>query len=1466
MSKKTANFEEDDSIIYNSKSYALSFYVISSEEILEDTNVHIRNKKIMEGDKPAPDGLYDPHMGTTDLSWACHTCRNSKNNCPGHFGSIDLKYPVKSPMFRDELLKWLKITCYNCGKLVVNSKISVSAESMLSELIKNIKSVKDCSHCGEPHYQVIRDKSKTFTFLRIKEDGKRVIEKKEFFNHEIKAVLEKISDETVLKMGKPLRCHPRNFILTTVNAPPNSIRPDIKRIGGARSSNSDTTSLMKTIFEINEVLPDDIPPIDQISQSLRDAYGNLDMTYYTMVKGGGGGDVKLITNTSKPPVAIAERFPKKQGRIRRNLMGKRVEYMIRSVITGDSRLRVNEVGVPMIHARDLEVPEKVTSASMDRLLRYFVNGTKIYPGCKHIIKADGGIYRRDLIDPNYKLQIGDTVMRDIITGDCICFNRQPSLLFSNIAGMRVVVMEVGNTLRINPAVCKYFNADFDGDQMNSIVPQNIVSRNECMTVSKVSRWLISPQDHAPMVGAFQDALIGLFELTKSGLEFNKWHSMQLFGDINTTSGSALGSASGTANSYIDQDFKSSIYTNRQLVSKLLPKINFSGKDPSFYKDQYKHLIKYNPEDIKVNIVRGELTSGILDKASAGQGVGGSIFHVIANEYGNDYALDVVYNFQQIVHRFLGYHGFTVGINDVMISDKAKKEIERRLADMITKSRIITQKLNTGKLIAPLGVSLNEYYEAEQIGVLTPGDDFSNPILEDIDIDTNQIARLILSGSKGKITNIISLNASNGMLTINGKRFGYHQAGWGRTSPYFVRYDTEPEATGFVSMSYREGVSNAVYSFIAGEGRHGSISNALSTSITGYQNRIAIKNLESILVDNLRKTTKGMNVIQPLCYESGVDPSKLEKVKFPTVTLSDADFKAKYMANIKLLDKKYQSGDNGRKVEEIIEQEFKQLNEDRDKYRRIHMELERFNPKEYVMSNSKYMPVNVARVVEDAIYNNLEIIDKMPDKDKVLDPIYVYEKVKDLCDILGYTFLNEVQKKLRRKLPRFIVASTNMLQILIRSHLCISNLVSKGAVNKHIDIIIEKILLMYKKSLIDYGTSVGIIAAQCICEKFTQYVLDSKHRTGGQGGTKTNAIIRMQEILGAKDTLAMKNPHMMIMVKPEYENDRVKVQEIANHIEMLMFGRFISDTRVFFEEYGKPTHPSYKHEADDIKDFEKHNYGIKIPGDLAKWCIRFGINKEELILKSMKLETIVMSLRKNHPEVFIVYTPENADDVYIRVYLRTSMFKPRVDYYTDNVLYTMEELKKVIVRGVADIIATSVIDVMRNEVNEKGALVVKKVYGIYTTGSNMSDILRNKYIDPYRTQSDSVQEIERVFGLVAARQKIINEMIIALDELNRMQCTIFADEMCYSGVVSNIQKTGLQKRENANVTLRLSFQTAVQVIQGAAVHGLVDTIGGISGPLVMGTNPSIGTTFNKIVVNQKFLEENSKSLESIISNL
>lgn len=300
----------------SSKVHTLSFYVLGTDENEKDSNIVVTNKELFKSDLPIPEGVYDAHMGTTDHFWLCETCGNNKSKCPGHSGSVILNYPVKNPLFREFILKWLKVICFKCGGILSDKKIKAAKAKLLTEYVKISRAIAKCPHCDEPHPLVSKDKFEQAIFY-AEYPGTKFKQKEEIYNHDIKAILERISDETVLAMGKPLRSHPKKFILDIIRVAPNTIRPDIRRLGGNRSNNSDITALTKNIIEINELLPNEIPERDKINKELREMYFNLDMAYYELVKGssGSGNQVRMITNTNKTPNSIANRIPKKEGRI-----------------------------------------------------------------------------------------------------------------------------------------------------------------------------------------------------------------------------------------------------------------------------------------------------------------------------------------------------------------------------------------------------------------------------------------------------------------------------------------------------------------------------------------------------------------------------------------------------------------------------------------------------------------------------------------------------------------------------------------------------------------------------------------------------------------------------------------------------------------------------------------------------------------------------------------------------------------------------------------------------------------------------------------------------------------------------------------------------------------------------------------------------------------------------------------------
>jgi DNA-directed RNA polymerase II subunit RPB1 len=1420
---------------FGSKINAVSFYIMGNDENETDSNVVLTNKELFKADFPVPEGIYDAHMGTTDQLWLCETCGNNKSLCPGHSGSIELNYPVKSPIFKEYILKWLKIICFKCGSLVTKHMIKASKNKIMSEYIKYCRTVINCEYCNEPHPNVVKDKIQQVVFYSEINTGK-IVKRDELFNHIIKNVLNKISNQTLKMLGIPERSHPKNFILNTIRVAPNTIRPVIRKIGNNRSGNSDITALTKNIIEINTVLPINIPANNLISKELREMYFNLDISYYEMIKGstGSGNQIRVLTNTNKTPNSIANRIPKKEGRIRRNLMGKRVRYMMRSVITGDNMLKVDEVGVPIGIARSIQIPETVRSYNKEITNTYFMNKNKAYPGCSSIIKkGTNKVHKIEYLDSSYQLQEGDIIMRDLITGDTMGFNRQPSLLFSSISAVKIVVLEQGNALRMNVSSCPLYNADFDGDQMNGIIPQNIQSRNEISKLSSVGNWMVSYKNGSPFMGAYQDSLIGMVEFTRSDVYLDRFHAMKVLSQIDPH--------------MKNFKFTKNNYQSRELISMFMPRINLPKKNIKLYKPQYAPYIKYDPNDIEVQINRGELISGILDKATIGPDTMGSIFHIINNEYGSKKTLDTIYSIQQLSTSFFINYGFTIGIKDIVISDSSIQKIKDKTAAMILESRILTKKLNKNKIIAPIGMTLFEYFEMEQINTLEQGDDFVEPILASIDFKSNKLAKLVFSGSKGKETNVISINGALGSQTINGARMT-RNCGWGRTSPYFLRHDMEPKSLGYIAQSYKEGILSDIYPFAAAEARYGEIIKALSTSVAGYQNRLSIKNLESILVDNLYKSVKDQNLIQPIYADSGFDIRKTEKVKFLTIMLSNKDMEAQYKTKITDLNKMY----NNKAVKEALENEYVQLLEDRNLYRSIFLKIETDNLGKVIFDNTRQMPINIFRLIEDTIYNYKDEMTELSKDMKIIDPIKSIKKITELCNILPYAYFNGIQERNNMKIPEYIRTATLLSCILIRSYLCTANLIKKNINDKLLDIIITKIRIIYKKALVNYGTSVGIIAAQCISEPMTQYMLDTKHRSGAGLGTRTSTIVRLKEIFGAKHTDSMKNPSMILIVDPKYEFNKSKVQEIANYIEMMEFSRFVVTTHIFFEEYGNPVHSEFKNEKKIIDNFIKYNNGIDVPNDLTFWCIRFQLNKEELIINSMKLDTIILELQKNHEYLFIVYTPENHDSIILRCYIRNNITKT-ANINSDYIINTMKKIKSTVIRGVPGIKTTNVINIIKSFIEDDGAITNKVTYGINTLGTNLEKIMENTYLDKYKCQTDSILEFEEMFGIDAARQKIIAELRNEMSDISIEHCTIFADEMTYSGHVTSIHKTGLQKREMSNVSLRMSFQSPIQVVENAAVDGLVDKLSGISGPLVLGAVPNIGTRYNKIIVNEKFIK-------------
>jgi DNA-directed RNA polymerase beta' subunit len=303
--------------------------------------------------------------------------------------------------------------------------------------------------------------------------------------------------------------------------------------------------------------------------------------------------------------------------------------------------------------------------------------------------------------------------------------------------------------------------------------------------------------------------------------------------------------------------------------------------------------------------------------------------------------------------------------------------------------------------------------------------------------------------------------------------------------------------------------------------------------------------------------------------------------------------------------------------------------------------------------------------------------------------------------------------------------------------------------------------------------------------------------------------------------------------------------------------------VFFEKYAEPAHPDYAAESKFIKEFEKYN-SSKPPGDLLNWCLRFTLNKYKLVEKQMKMETIYMGIKNAFPETHIVYNSDNAESHVMRMYFRSGMFK-RPLVTTEDIKEIMQEMHETVIRGVPDIIAAYIKETNRTRVESDGSLREKKIYYLYTSGSNMRGILGNPYIDPYTIQSDSIMETYEMLGIGATREKIIYEFRDQVPDPIYRHFSVYADEMCQSGVVTSIDRYGTGKR-GISFMQRISDASPVGVIEESAINGLTDELQGVSPCIMLGKNPRIGDLFNTFEWDYEYIATQIKTAEDILESL
>ncbi|MCW8090722.1 DNA-directed RNA polymerase subunit beta' [Alteromonas sp. ASW11-130] len=282
---------------------------------------------------------------------------------------------------------------------------------------------------------------------------------------------------------------PEWMIMTVLPVLPPDLRPLVPLDGG-RFATSDLNDLYRRVINRNNRLKRllDLAAPDII---VRNEKRMLQEAVDALLDNGRRG--RAITGSNKRPLkSLADMIKGKQGRFRQNLLGKRVDYSGRSVITVGPTLRLHQCGLPKKMALELFKP--------------FIYGKLEGRGLATTIKAAKKLVEREAPE------VWD-VLDDVIREHPVLLNRAPTLHRLGIQAFEPTLIE-GKAIQLHPLVCAAYNADFDGDQMAVHVPLTIEAQLEARALMMSTNNILSPANGEPIIVPSQDVVLGLYYLTR----------------------------------------------------------------------------------------------------------------------------------------------------------------------------------------------------------------------------------------------------------------------------------------------------------------------------------------------------------------------------------------------------------------------------------------------------------------------------------------------------------------------------------------------------------------------------------------------------------------------------------------------------------------------------------------------------------------------------------------------------------------------------------------------------------------------------------------------------------------------------------------------------------------------------------------------------------------------------------------
>ncbi|RWR79266.1 DNA-directed RNA polymerase II subunit 1 [Cinnamomum micranthum f. kanehirae] len=1472
----------------------VQFGILSPDEIRQMAVIHVEHGETMEKGKPKVGGLSDLRMGTTKKGLKCETCMGDIAECPGHFGFLELAKPMFHIGFMKTVLSIMRCVCFNCSKLLADEddhkfKQALKVRNPKHRLRRFLDACKNKQQCessvdmdvkGQESEEPVKKRQggcgaqvPKLTIEGMKmiaeykstkkknEDQESLPEpaerKQQLSAERVLSILKRISDEDCLVLGlNPKYGRPDWMILQVLPIPPPPVRPSVMMDTSSRSEASFFSAAM--LFQFPEIFSDDLTHqlamIIRHNENLRKQERNgapahiisefaqlLQFHIATYFDNELPGQPRATQRSGRPIKSICSRLKAKEGRIRGNLMGKRVDFSARTVITPDPTINIDELGVPWSIALNLTYPETVTPYNIERLKELVEYGPHPPPGktgARYIIREDGK--RLDLRflkkSSDQHLELGYKVERHLSDGDYVLFNRQPSLHKMSIMGHRIKVMPY-STFRLNLSVTSPYNADFDGDEMNMHVPQSFGTRAEVLELMMVPKCIVSPQSNRPVMGIVQDTLLGCRKITKRDTFIEKDVFMNILMWWEDFDGKLPAPAILKPRP---------LWTGKQVFNLIIPKQINLIRTSSWHSESETGFI--TPGDTQVRIEKGELLSGTLCKRTLGTSTG-SLIHVIWEEVGPDAARKFLGHTQWLVNYWLLQNAFSMGIGDT-IADAATME---KINDTISKAKndvkVLIKLAQDNALEAEPGRSMSESFENRVNQVLNKARDDAGSSAQKSLAESNNLKAMVTAGSKGSFINISQMTACVGQQNVEGKRIPYGFNG--RTLPHFTKDDKGPESRGFVENSYLRGLTPQEFFFHAMGGREGLIDTAVKTSETGYIQRRLVKAMEDIMVkyDGTVRNSLG-DVIQFLYGEDGMDAVWIESQKLDSLKMKKKEFDEVY---------RYEIDDENWNPSYILPEHVEDLKTIRE-FRNVFdaevqkLEADRFQLGTEIATtgdNTWPMPVNLKRLIWNA-QKTFKVDLRKPSGMHPMEIVEAVDKLQERLKVVpGDDFLSmEAQKN-----------ATLFFNILLRSTFASKRVLKEYRLTREaFDWVIGEIESRFLQSLVASGEMIGCVAAQSIGEPATQMTLNTFHYAGVSAKNVTLGVPRLREIINVAKKI--KTPSLSVYLKPEVNKTKERAKNVQCSLEYTTLRSVTQVTEIWYDP--DPMGTIIAEDVDFVRSYYEMPDEEVAPEKISPWLLRIELNREMMVDKKLSMADIAEKI--NHEfddDLTCIFNDDNAEKLILRIRIMNDE-APKGELQDESAeddvfLKKIESnmLTEMALRGIPDINKVFIKSGKINKFDENEGFKPEIEWMLDTEGVNLLAVMCHEDVDETRTTSNHLIEVIEVLGIEAVRKSLLDELrvVISFDGsyVNYRHLAILCDTMTYRGHLMAITRHGINRNDTGPM-MRCSFEETVDILLDAALYAEADYLRGVTENIMLGQLAPIGTGDCALYLNDKMLQQ------------